>query len=52
MSPGLTFETEISLRGDNKTYKKVALNLKRNQQQDNTDALDSLAETFIAVRCP
>lgn len=51
MSPGLTFEKEISLRGDNKTYKKVALNLKRNQQQDNTDALDSLAESFQYSDC-
>lgn len=46
-----SFETPLSLRHDQKTYKKVALNLKRNQKQDNTEALDQLAEHFDYQAC-
>lgn len=34
-----------------KTHKKIALNLKRNHQQDNTDALDALSARFNYAEC-
>lgn len=48
---GQTFEKTISLYNDEKTYKKIALNLKRNQKQDNTASLDHLAESFNYRTC-
>ncbi len=39
------------LAEDPKTYKKIALNLKRNHQQDNTEALDDLASRFDYAAC-
>lgn len=45
------FAKPVSLLNDNKTFKKVALNLKRNQKQDNTDELDSLSQNFDYATC-
>lgn len=39
------------LSEDPKTYKKIALNLKRNHKQDNTEALDELAASFQYADC-
>jgi hypothetical protein len=45
------FEKEISLLNDQQTFKKVALNYKRNKEQDNTDELDTLAKEFDYKTC-
>jgi len=45
------FHKDLSLFDDQLTYKKVALNLKRNHKQDNTDALDQLAKEFNYADC-
>lgn len=45
------FAKPVSLLLDKKTYKKVALNLKLNQKQDNTEALDKLSAEFKYADC-
>ena len=45
------FHKDLSLLDDQLTYKKVALNLKRNHKQDNTDVLDQLAKDFVYADC-
>ena len=45
------FAKEISLLNDMTTYKKVALNLRRNEKQDNTDALDQISKEFVYADC-
>lgn len=45
------FAKDISLLNDKPTYKKVALNYKRNKKQDNTEELDELADTFDYESC-
>ena len=49
--PRTTFDKPLSLTHDPKTYKKIALNLKRNHKQDNTDELDALASEFVYADC-
>jgi hypothetical protein len=50
-------ETQATLKAPSpfaehpKTYKKIALNLKRNHKQDNTDALDALSDRFDYAAC-
>lgn len=41
-----SFHKETTLLNDEKTLKKVQLNLRRNKNQDNTEELDHLAATF------
>jgi hypothetical protein len=41
-----SFHNETTLLNDEKTLKKVQLNHRRNKKQDNTEELDSLADTF------
>lgn len=45
------FHKDITLLDDQPTYKKVALNLRRNHKQDNTEALDQLAKDFDYATC-
>lgn len=45
------FAKQISLLNDMPTHKKVALNLKRNEKQDNTEALDEISKQFVYADC-
>lgn len=40
-----------SLREDEKTFKKISFNLRKNQEQDNTERMDELAREFTYESC-
>lgn len=45
------FAKEISLLQHETTHKKIALNLRRNEKQDNTEALDQISREFVYADC-
>ncbi len=51
MNKNLYQVQDKSLLDDKLTYKKVELNLRRNKEQDNTEALNQLAEDFNYENC-
>ncbi len=51
MNPVLAQTTEKSLLDDTKTLKRLALNHKKNKEQDHTELLDSAAGAFVYDTC-
>jgi hypothetical protein len=45
------FQTEATLLDDQKTYKRLELNLQRNKKQDHTTLLDEAARSFDYAKC-